>query len=60
MRFSVGLRVGLVGILALATLGWLHPQPASAQGLSAAVTAELDAKLAAAMAPPSFLSLIHI
>jgi ribose transport system substrate-binding protein len=54
MRFSVGLRVGLVGILALATLGWLHPLPASAQGLSAAVTAELDAKLAAAMAAPSF------
>ena len=54
MRFSVRRRVGLVGILALATLGWLHPLSATAQGLTPGVTAELDAKLAAAMAPPNF------
>ena len=49
-----GLRMGLVGVLALAAFALLHPAPSSAQGLSPAVTAELDAKLAAAMAPPKF------
>ncbi len=54
MRFSFRLRLGSVGILALAMFGLLHRAPAVAQGLPPAVTAELDAKLAAAMAPPSF------
>jgi ribose transport system substrate-binding protein len=49
-----GLRMGLVGVLALAAFALLHPAPSSAQGLSPAVAAELDAKLAAAMAPPKF------
>lgn len=54
MRFSFRLRVGLVGIPVLAMLGFLHWAPAVAQGLTPSVTAELDARLAAAMAPPNF------
>ncbi len=54
MSFGVRLRAGCLGILALATLCLLHPAPAAAQGLSPAVAAELDAKLATAMALPSF------
>lgn len=54
MRLRGGLRFGLVVGLVLAALGWLHSNSASAQGLSAAVSAELDGKLAAAMALPRF------
>ena len=54
MRFSFGLRGGLVGILAFVTLGLLCPAPAGAQGLTPAVASELDAKLAAALALPNF------
>lgn len=54
MRMRAGLRFGLILSLALAICGWLQPSPAHADGLTPAVTAELDAKLAAAMAPPRF------
>lgn len=54
MRNRGGLRVGLVGILALAAFGGLLSSSSRAQGLSPAVTAELDAKLNAAMELPHF------
>jgi ribose transport system substrate-binding protein len=46
--------MGLVCSLAMATLGLGLPTSASAQGLSPAVVAELDAALAAVTTPPKF------
>jgi ribose transport system substrate-binding protein len=50
-RVGLGLRCGLVGMVALALQGLVHPAVA---GLPPAVAAELDAKLNASMALPAF------